>query len=456
MNAVLGARLALLAAALPILGALVAVRPADAAPAAGADSGAAPGRGYQTYSLTALASGARTGGVVGVTGGLATLDTGSAQVSARLDSAPSAAVLAAPYEPGTLFRTAVGQVNAGASQAVLDVPDAEAQFPGAQTSGELVTVPAVVAGPVASRGGAARAAASARSASGSATGQSLEVTGIVEVHASTSQVSLTVDPVSGLAVATGRTTVGRVVVAGVLVLRDIEATASIQAAGSVHTPVAALVVGSASVAGQQVVVSDQGVTAVGTTLVPGQSLQDATDRANAVLTAAGVTVRTVGTTRSADARSATADTGGVAVSVVTAPAPGGAGGDRFDVIVGGVVLTGVDAVLAPPTLVVPVVPVDPRAGTAPPHGNGPGSTIFVPGTPGTPAVPGTVGSAVTAGPEPVVALPTTLPASVTVAGRQVSAVVALAAFAVWQFLSLGTATLYAVVERRRRIGLALR
>ena len=54
------------------------------------------------------------------------------------------------------------------------------------------------------------------------------------------------------------------------------------------------------------------------------------------------------------------------------------------------------------------------------------------------------------------ALPATRPASVTVAGRRVSAVVALAAFAVWQFLSLGTATLYAVVERRRRIGLALR
>jgi hypothetical protein len=32
--------------------------------------------------------------------------------------------------------------------------------------------------------------------------------------------------------------------------------------------------------------------------------------------------------------------------------------------------------------------------------------------------------------------------------------VVLAAFAVWQFLSLGTATLYAVVDRRRRVSLA--
>jgi hypothetical protein len=36
----------------------------------------------------------------------------------------------------------------------------------------------------------------------------------------------------------------------------------------------------------------------------------------------------------------------------------------------------------------------------------------------------------------------------------VSASAALAAFAVWQFLSLGTATLYALVERRRRLGLS--
>jgi hypothetical protein len=54
---------------------------------------------------------------------------------------------------------------------------------------------------------------------------------------------------------------------------------------------------------------------------------------------------------------------------------------------------------------------------------------------------------VTAGPPP------TTPAGFVVAGRQLPAAVALAAFGVWQFLSLGTATLYAVVDRRRRMTL---
>jgi len=46
------------------------------------------------------------------------------------------------------------------------------------------------------------------------------------------------------------------------------------------------------------------------------------------------------------------------------------------------------------------------------------------------------------------------PAGFVLSGRRVSTSAALAAFAVWQFLSLGTATLYALVERRRRLGLS--
>jgi hypothetical protein len=37
------------------------------------------------------------------------------------------------------------------------------------------------------------------------------------------------------------------------------------------------------------------------------------------------------------------------------------------------------------------------------------------------------------------------------AGRRVTARTAVIAFAVWQMLSLGTPTLYALVERRRRL-----
>ncbi|MCW2608185.1 MAG: hypothetical protein JWO60_2878, partial [Frankiales bacterium] len=49
--------------------------------------------------------------------------------------------------------------------------------------------------------------------------------------------------------------------------------------------------------------------------------------------------------------------------------------------------------------------------------------------------------------EPVVAAPRT----VLVAGRRVPATALLGGFAAWQFLSLSTATLYAFVERRRRL-----
>ncbi|MCU1693235.1 MAG: hypothetical protein JWM64_2326, partial [Frankiales bacterium] len=38
-----------------------------------------------------------------------------------------------------------------------------------------------------------------------------------------------------------------------------------------------------------------------------------------------------------------------------------------------------------------------------------------------------------------------------VAGRRMPAATLLAGFAAWQFLSLSTATLYAFVERRRRL-----
>jgi hypothetical protein len=84
--------------------------------------------------------------------------------------------------------------------------------------------------------------------------------------------------------------------------------------------------------------------------------------------------------------------------------------------------------------------VPPAAGTGPVT-----TTTVIPGTPGTP------GSA----PAPTVAAPAVAPTSFLVGGRRLSAAAALAAFGVWQFLTLGTATLYAVVERRRRLaGLA--
>ncbi len=433
MNPATTARIALATAALPLVLGIVAVRPADAQTATG----------YSSFSLSAIAAGVRTAGEVGASGGLVTLDTGSGSVSARLDSSPSAAVLAAPYEPGTLFRTGVGQVNAGAGEQVLDVPDAEAQFPGTQTSGSLETVPPAEGGPVSSQGGSAEASASERAAAGSATGESMTVEGVMESGASTSVVSLAADPDAGTTTSTARTTVSRVLVAGVLEIRDVVAVAEITAKGDAHTAVARLTVGGASVAGQEVAITDDGVTAVGAPVVPGQTLQDMTEQANEALGQAGVTVTTLGVTEQASARDAVADTGGVAIEMTTPDLPGGVAGNRVQVVVGGVVLTATDALALPETSLPPItLPPSTAGGFTPP------STTFVPGSPGIPGAPGLPVDAPATG--PVVAAP---PSTLVVAGRELSASVVLAAFAVWQFLSLGTATLYAVVDRRRRVTL---
>ncbi len=428
---------ALLASALPVVLGLIAVRPAvAAAPAPTATAGPA----YDQYGLTALASGVRTEGTVGNAGGLVTLDTGSGYVTARLDASPSAEVLAAPYEPGTLFRTVAGQVNAGAGEVLIDVPDAEAAYPG-DGKGSLTTVPGQTAGPLTTGGGSATAQATETTAAGTATGATATITGVVASEGSTSAVSLEVKPDTAQAISTATARVGRVLVAGVLELRDVVATASITTEGDQHEARAGLTIGGAFVNGQAVAIDEDGVHAAGTLLVPGQTITGATDQANAVLTASGIQVHATGSVRDTTSRSATADSGGVVITIATGDLPGGVAANSLTVTVGGVSLTESDALLVPtveaPELTAPVSP--PVAGSPAIT-----STTTIPGTPGTPG-------SVAAGPPPAVA---TAPAAFTLAGRSLSAAAALAAFAVWQFLSLGTATLYALVERRRRMGLA--
>jgi hypothetical protein len=85
---------------------------------------------------------------------------------------------------------------------------------------------------------------------------------------------------------------------------------------------------------------------------------------------------------------------------------------------------------------VPPVTGGPSTGTT--------TTTFVPGTPGAPG-----GAGVT----PPQVLGPVAQAGFVVHGRPISAQTALIGFAGWQFLSLGTATLYGFVERRRRLAL---
>src|SRR4051794_5154514 len=215
---------ALVASLLPLVVGAVAVRPAAAVGASG---------GYEQYSLTAVASGVRTAGDVGASGGLVTLDSGSAFVSARLDAAPSSGVLADPYEPGTLARTVAGQVNAGAGDEVVTVPDAEASYPGDGTDA-LETVPRTSNPPLATGGGSATAHAAEYLAEGTATGAAMTVTGGFDAGSSTSSSRLQVDAAKGLATATARTHVQRILFAGVLEIRDVVAEASVATVGDKH------------------------------------------------------------------------------------------------------------------------------------------------------------------------------------------------------------------------------
>lgn len=396
---------------------------------------------YDQVGLTAVLAGVRTDGTVGASGGLVTLDSGSAYVTASLDASPSAAVLAAPYEPGTLARTAAGTVNGSAGQKVLAVPDAEARYPGTQTSGSCCGAPAVSQDPLLLGAAQAHAEAAPGRVAGAASGASYALKGVLEAGASTSTVTMTSDTSAGRVVQQARTSVGRVVVAGVLELDDVVATARITTDRDRRTAEQSLTIGGARVAGQPVEVGNDGVQAAGTPLLPGTTLSQATEQADAQLAAAGISVHTVGGRTTRDGRSASADTGGVQVTLRTPDLPGGVAANVLTVVVGSVVLTESD------TAFVPEVQVPAQA---------PGATVVAgrPLTTTTTTIPGTAGTAAlpaAAGPAPQVALPV-VPRAFVVGGRRYSARTALLAFAVWQVLSLGTATLYAFVERRRRLG----
>ena len=429
-----GLALCLLVSLVPSAGALLFVRPAQAADPV-----------YDQVGLTAIVSGVGTDGVVGASGGLVTLDTGSAYVNGRLDSSPSSQVLAAPQEPGTLVRTVAGQVNGPAGTTVIDVPDAEARYPGAQTKASYsstspVQPGPVVAGPAAVGASTASAQAGPDFTRGSASAASYGIAGALSAGPSTSTLTMTSSVARGTASAIAKTAVSSLQVAGVLTLKDVVATAGVKADHNDHTAVQDLTVGGASVSGQAVVIGNDGVTAVGTPVLPATTLEMATAQANAALSAAGITVHTVGGSMAHTRRSAAADSGGVQITLATPGLPGGIAANRLSITVGGVSLTELDTLFVVPQLSVDV--------SQPATGGSVGrttTTTVVPGIPGTPGIP-----AANAGP-PQIAGPVTSATGFVLAGRRISARTALAAFAAWQLVGLGTATLYAFVERRRRL-----
>ena len=395
---------------------------------------------YDQVSLTAIAAAGRTDGVVGASGGLVTLDTGTAYVSASLDSSPSAAVVAAPQEPGTLFHTVAGQANGAAGETVIGTFEAEARYPG-DTSGSFSAGDPEDSPPVYLGTANATAKASDSSAKGLAQAARYSIAPLLDVGPGTSAVDLVTDVAKGTATADATVSVSDVTLLGVLTIQSVVGKARTTADGDTHTATQSLVVSGATVAGQQVGITNDGVVAVGTPLVPGTTLSQATDSVNQALSSAGVlSVHTLGGTARHTDRSAEADTGGLQVVLRSPDLPGGVSANTLTLTFGGVALTELDA-LAVPAVPAVVTPQGPVAPVQPP-------TTVTTVIPGTPAVPGSLPPP--GEQQPQVAGPTQA-AAFEVRGRRITDKTALLAFAGWQVLSLGTATLYGFVERRRRL-----
>lgn len=408
--------------ALPTIAALAFVRPSAA-------SAVEP---FSTFGVTAVAGGVRTAGDVGASGGLVTLDSGSAFINARLDSAPSSSVLADPVEPGTLVRTVIGQANTSAGQKVLSVPEAEAAYPG-RGKASISTVGPQSAGPLTATGGEATAESSPNLAKGTSTGADLVVAGVMRSSGSVSSVTITGSAASGRLSAVGTTDVASVTVAGVLTLQDVAARTAVTATGPVTTSVASLTIGKAMVAGQSVTLDADGAHAAGQN-VDASTLQSIQNQVDAVLSLAGVQVRAFNVVHSVTGRSALADSGGVIITVATPDLPGGVTANHLTIALGKVTLTGMTQGREPS--VAPVLPPLPPV-------------ITPPGVTATPTVAPEVSQPPTAAPIP----PPVLGGRrlIQVAGHRMSATTALGAFGCWQLLSLSGATLYALVDRRRRV-----
>jgi hypothetical protein len=389
--------------------------------------------GIGTFATTVIAGGLTSAGGVGASGGLVTIDSGSAYVRARLDSGPSSSVLASPAEPGTLARSVVGVANCPAldprlpqcipEQLILRVPDAQAQYPGT-SSAQLNTNP-TSAGPLSTGGGSASAHALATSASGETTASSTTVTGAYDGSGSTSTAQLS--RAGNQVDVAGTSAVQKLSVAGALTIHDIRGSAAIHVKDGQRMAEAGVTIGSASAGGIPVTIDDSGVHAVSQSL-PFGTVQQATDQANQQLTGAGIQIHTVGAIHTVSPTGAFADSGGVAITITTPNLP--VPGNTMTLYVGRVVETESDGPAAPAlTLPPPVAPIPPST-----------TTVDIP------AVPGVPGTAATT------AAPSTEPASsvLVIGGFPLTAAQALLAFGIWQLLTMSPPTLTTLVRRRRR------
>lgn len=468
-------------AVLPLLTALLVLRPA---PAQGQD----PAVGF--YALTVTAASTTTSGDIGAGGGLTPVDSGAPVVKGRLDSSPTASMIAAAVEPGTLYRTAAALANNEIGDEVVPVEFAEAAFPGGPEEDVSDPTATGVQGPFASGTVQARARADRRAISGAArvseqaigagdapiasrpdpgVGALLDGLDALAVRFPTAvslpaaddppllrqqggqaEAAATGDPDAGTLVASATSTAEHVTVAGVITLTDVTGRAVTRLEDGELTSRAATTYGGVTVAGVPVALTTRGlVVAEDTPLLPGQDVATLEDQLNAVLEAAGVQIAPISPVEKADGGSAVADSGGVRISLTT-PSSAAVPANVVDVVVGQAVATLAAeepmAASPTPTAGAPAPAVDPAAPPTTDTGTLDAPTSSTPVQVAPPSSSGPDGP-----PPPAVAGPATgAPAAsptMVLAGRQVPRRTALALFGGWQLLSLSTCTLAAFALR---------
>jgi hypothetical protein len=439
-------------AVLPAVTALVLVRPA----------GAAAPLGF--YAVTYSASAVAPHGEIGAGGGLLPVDGGAPLVRGRVESAPSSSSVAASVEPGTLFATIAGVANTEAGAEVVATPTrAEALYPGTPESSANQFGPEE-AGPLSVGLGTALAQARLHAASGRAELSSYRLSGgeassralaaqlaalrlrypaaatmpaaesdgaAVAVDGGSAFGQAAATPDRGALAVEARTAADEVRVADQVVIRGVAGRASVAVVDGRRTPQAALEIASAAVGPFPVAVTADGVRFDGQG-IPAAQAQELSAAINDALAAAGVRLRLEPARAATAAGAAEADSGGLHVSVQT-PSDGGIPGNTFGAVLGRAAVTSADE---PPVTSM----WEESPGLMPVPGPGPVNL-------------GTVGPLAQDGPlAPAPSADAAAPAQphmVLVAGRAIAASAALAAFAVWQLLSLSISTLAAYVLRDR-------
>lgn len=449
---------------LPTLVALALVRPL---PARGAS-------GIGFYAVTYSGAAVAPQGEIGAGGGLLPLDGGAPLVRGRVESAPSSSSVAASVEPGTLWATVAGVANTEAGQEVIPTPTrAQAEFPGKPDASANQFGPAE-AGPISVGAGTALASAKEGLAGGRAELATWRVAGEAQASARTLGVRLAqlraqhptapraraaaeddgaaiavdggrafgeakAQPADGVITVRAQSSVDELRVAGQLAIRGLAGHAEAGVSGGQRVAKAGLTIAGATLGDFPVEITTSGVV-LADQAMPADQAAALSAQLNEALSAAGIQVVLLPAVQQTGDGTADADSGGVLISLQT-PSDGGIPGNTFGVVVGRVAVTSADEATMPGAgSGDEVIVTDPAPGALPGAFTGSAPLTGTLTGPLTPAVPDAVAPVAEVGAKP---------GSVVLAGRVISSSVALAAFAVWQLLSLSTSTLAALALRDR-------